>query len=88
MVEDEETEELEVEGEGDMYLEETCLDLGLLGLIPLLSFSEGNNGGLLGLIWDPSCEQALGFRGFCGGCVVEDASETATTIIENTNAHT
>lgn len=47
----EEEFEVEVEGEGDMYLEETTLDLGLLGLlIPLLPFSEGNNGGLLGLI--------------------------------------
>lgn len=40
---------VEVEGEGDMYLEETCLDLGFLRLLTplLLSFSEGNNGGLL-----------------------------------------
>lgn len=42
--------EVEVEGEGDKYLEETCLDLGLdglLGLVIPLSFSEGNNGGLV-----------------------------------------
>lgn len=47
---DDEFEEVEGEGEGDKYLEETCLDLGLVGLLgPLipLSFSEGNNGGLV-----------------------------------------
>ena len=44
----EEEFEVEVEGEEDMYLEETTLDLGLFGLsIPLLSFSEGSSGGLL-----------------------------------------
>lgn len=31
---------VEGEGEGDMYLEETCLPLGLLGMILPLSFSE------------------------------------------------
>ena len=72
--EDEESEdELEVEVEeveGDMYLEETILDLGFLGLLEtplLLSFSEGNNGGLV----------VLGFW----GSVVEAAPETAATII-------
>lgn len=48
--EDEETEEA-FEVVGDMYLEETILDLGLLDVLPetplLLSFSEANNGGLL-----------------------------------------
>lgn len=39
--------EAEVEGDGDMYLEETCLDLGRLGTRPL-SFSEGKSGGLAG----------------------------------------
>lgn len=37
--------ETEVEGDGDMYLEETCLDLGRLGARPL-SFSDGKSGGL------------------------------------------
>lgn len=44
---DDEFEEVEGEGEGDKYLEETCLDLGLVGLLIPLSFSEGNNGGLV-----------------------------------------
>lgn len=40
-------EEGEGEGECDMYLEETCLPFGLLGIVPLLlllSFSEEVNG--------------------------------------------
>lgn len=42
----------EVEGEGERYLEETCRGLcliDLLGVVILipLSFSEGNNGGLV-----------------------------------------
>lgn len=37
--------EVEVEGEGDMYLDGTCLPLGFRVRSPL-SFSEGNNGGL------------------------------------------
>lgn len=41
-------EEVEVEGDGDMYLEDTCLDLGRLGRMPL-SFSEGKSGGRAGL---------------------------------------
>lgn len=73
-----EVEVVEVEGEGDMYREETILDLGFLGLpeIPLLlSFSEGNNGGLRP--W--SAGVALGF---CGSvAAVEAAPETAATII-------
>ena len=39
-------EEVE-EGEGDMYLDETCLPLGFLGRTPLF-FSEGKRGGLEG----------------------------------------
>ena len=37
-----------VEGEGDMYLEETCRPLGLrgFGFAKPLSFSEGRRGGL------------------------------------------
>lgn len=32
---------VEGEGEGDMYLEETCLPLPLLGMLPPLLLSEG-----------------------------------------------
>lgn len=77
---DESEDELEVEeeeAEGDMYLEDTILDLGLLGLPEtplLLSFSEGSNGGL----------RVLGFW----GSVVEAAPETAATIITIQEADT
>ena len=76
-VDDDEIDDAEEEeGEGDMYLEETCLDLGLLGPTPLLSLSEGNNGGLLGFRWASSRELILGF---CGS--IEAAPEIAATII-------
>lgn len=51
LLEEEEEEEVVVvvvedeveEGEGDMYLEDTCLPFGLLGMVlPLLLFSEGS----------------------------------------------
>ena len=38
--------EVKLEEGGDMYLEETCLDLGCLGMGPL-SFLEGKSGGLV-----------------------------------------
>lgn len=63
----------EFEGEGDKYLEETCLDLGFLCLIPL-SLSEDNNGDLLGLL---SIDVILGFL----DGLIETASEIAATII-------
>ena len=69
--------EAEVKGDGDMYLEETYLDLGRLGMRPL-SFSEGKSGGLVGFrrwvwwVW----EEALGFGG-----LVKAASEMTTIII-------
>lgn len=68
--EDEEVVEVEVEvddGEGDIYLEETCLPLGLRRRVPL-SFSEGKSGGL------------DDFVVFNNGSV-EAASEMAATII-------
>lgn len=87
--EDEATEhelEVEAEVEGDMYLEDTILDLGFLGLLEiplLLSFSEGNNGGL------PPCSsrEAAVVLGFFGS-VVEAAPETAATIITIKDTHT
>lgn len=65
-----------------MYLEETCFDLGLLGP-SLLSLSEGNDGGLLGLscCWVESWEGVLGFWGF----VVEAVPEIEATIIAHIN---
>lgn len=88
--EDEETEDefdVEVEVEGDIYLEETTLDLGFLWLFAtplLLSFSDGNNGGLLEC---SSCAAAAAVLGFCGP-VVEAAPETAATIITINNTCT
>ncbi|MFS7998137.1 hypothetical protein Hanom_Chr12g01150191 [Helianthus anomalus] len=41
--------EFEVEVEGDRYLEETCLDLGLTGVMTSSSFSVGNNEGRI--VW-------------------------------------
>lgn len=85
-VEDEETEdafEVEVKVDGDMYLEETILDLGLLDVLPetplLLSFSEGNKGGLL--------ERSSLIFAFCGS-VVEATPEAAATIITAKNTRT
>lgn len=63
----------EVEGEGDRYLEETCLDLGLIDLLEAmmpLSFWEGSKRG--GVVWF---------------LVVVVVSETAATII-NENTYT